>query len=114
MEYLPTILLILIAFIVVALYFKKNRSNNDSSQELLIQLNESLRKEIQDIRKEVGDNAEKGRQEIENKLKDINKEVQTPLDKYIPYKCPVGHNEYTNDCPSCRTLYGTHKRKYNF
>ena len=72
MEYLPTILLILIAFIVVAIYFKKNRSNNDSSQELLIQLNESLRKEIQDIRKEIGDNAEKGRQEIENKLKDIN------------------------------------------
>ena len=60
---------------MVAIYFKKNRSNNDSSQELLIQLNESLRKEIQDIRKEVGDNAEKGRQEIENKLKDINKGI---------------------------------------
>jgi len=47
------------------------------------------------------------------KLKDINKEVQTSLDKYIPYKCPIGHDEYTNDCPSCKTLYGTQRRNYN-
>ena len=33
------------------------------------------RKEIQDVRKELGENAEKGRKEIDEKLKDINKEI---------------------------------------
>tara|TARA_Y100000593_G_scaffold32119_1_gene63304 strand:- start:4529 stop:4711 length:183 start_codon:yes stop_codon:yes gene_type:complete len=46
-------------------------------------------------------------------VKDINKEVVTPLDKYLPYKCPIGHNSYQDTCASCRTLYGHHRRSYN-
>ena len=47
------------------------------------------------------------------KLKDISKDVVTPLDKYKPYFCPVGHTQYKVDCPSCRTLYGVHKGESN-
>jgi DNA recombination protein RmuC len=68
---------ILIAFILgfSLIYFKKPKIKEDNSQELLVQLNNSLRNEIQEIRKEVGENAEKGRQEIEKKLTDINKGI---------------------------------------
>ena len=45
-------LLSLLIVIVLAIYFKKPRKQNENSQELLLQLNESLRKEIQEIRKE--------------------------------------------------------------
>ena len=57
------------------LYFKNSKVKEDNSQELLVQLNDALRKEIQEIRKEVGDNAKKSRQEIEEKLTDINKGI---------------------------------------
>ena len=59
-------LLIIVGF--VALYFKKSNTSESNSNELLVQLNDSLRKEIQEIRKEVGENSEKGRKEIEEKL----------------------------------------------
>ena len=69
---------IIILFIIIVgfslLYFKKKDKDN-TSQELLIQLNNSLRQEIQEIRKEVGENSEKSRQEIEKKLTDINKGI---------------------------------------
>ena len=68
-----TILLILI--IGFALLFFKKKEKDNTSQELLIQLNNSLRQEIQEIRKEVGENSEKSRQEIEKKLTDINKGI---------------------------------------
>ncbi len=70
-------LLGLIIIIALAIYFKKPKKETESSQELLLQLNEALRKEIQGIRKEVGENSEKGRQEIEGKLKDINKGISS-------------------------------------
>ena len=57
------------------LYFKNSKVKEDNSQELLVQLNDALRKEIQEIRKEVGENAQKSRQEIEEKLNDINKGI---------------------------------------
>jgi len=57
------------------LYFKNSKVKEDNSQELLVQLNDALRKEIQEIRKEVGENAQKSRQEIEEKLTDINKGI---------------------------------------
>ena len=74
MEYI--LLAVLVAGFAL-IYFKKTNPNEESSNELLLQLNENLRKEIQEIRKEVGDNAEKARQEIEQKLKDINKGITT-------------------------------------
>ena len=39
-------------------------------------------------------------------LKDINRNVTTPLPKN--YKCPVGHTEWTDSCASCHTIYGDH------
>ncbi|OUV70239.1 MAG: hypothetical protein CBC83_08545 [Flavobacteriales bacterium TMED123] len=72
MEYI--LLAVLVAGFAL-IYFKKTSPKEESSNELFLQLNENLRKEIQEIRKEVGDNAEKARQEIEQKLKDINKGI---------------------------------------
>ena len=74
MEYV--VLIVLVAGFALV-YFKKTEVKTESSQELLLQLNEALRKEIQEIRKEVGENSEKGRKEIEEKLKDINKGIST-------------------------------------
>lgn len=72
MEYIVLIVLIICFGL---LYFKK--SNTDSSNELLLNLNESLRREIQETRKEIFSNTEKGRKEIEEKLKDIDKGIST-------------------------------------
>ena len=69
------IIILLILIIGFALLFFKKKEKDNTSQELLIQLNNSLRQEIQEIRKEVGENSEKSRQEIEKKLTDINKGI---------------------------------------
>ena len=70
-------LLGLLIVIVLAIYFKKPEEKEVNSNDFLLQLNESLRKEIQEIRKEVGSNAEQGRKEIEEKLIYINKGIST-------------------------------------
>jgi len=73
-EYLVLILL----FIGIALiYFKKNVKNENNRNELLLSLNENLRMEIKEIRKEMSDNSDKGRAEIERKLIEINKGINT-------------------------------------
>ena len=60
----------------LALYFKKgDDKKEDNSKEFLLQLNSELRNEIQNIRKEVSYNSEKGRKEIEEKLQNINKGI---------------------------------------
>ena len=69
------ILILVLLIIGFALLFFKKKEKDNTSQELLIQLNNSLRQEIQEIRKEVGENSEKSRQEIEKKLTDINKGI---------------------------------------
>ena len=46
----------------------------------------------------------------ELKLKDIDRKVLTPLDKYKPYFCPVEHTQYKITCPSCRAIYGVHDK----
>ena len=74
MEYL--ILIILITGFVF-IYFKNNEKKNSNSNEFLLKLNENLRTEIQEIRKEISNNSEKGRREIEEKLIDINKGINT-------------------------------------
>jgi DNA recombination protein RmuC len=74
MEYL--ILIILIAGFAL-MYFRKSDKVDDKSNEFLLNLNENLRKEIQEIRKEIWTNSEKGRKEIEGKLIDINKGINT-------------------------------------
>ncbi len=69
MEYL---VLIVVLSIFTLFYFKKNQKDDNKSNELLLNLNENLRKEIQQVRKEIADNSEKGRKEIEEKLLNIN------------------------------------------
>ena len=75
MDIVIIILLFIIIFIGYLNFQRKNETKREDSKEFLLQLNTNLRKEIQDIRKEVSFNSEKGRQEIEEKLKDINKGI---------------------------------------
>ena len=51
------------------------RNNNAGNSDVIIQLSNNLSKQIQNIRKEISDNSEKSRLEIESKLKIINKEI---------------------------------------
>ena len=52
------------------------RGNKDSgASDVIIQLSNNLSNQIQNIRKEISDNSEKSRIEIESKLKTINKEI---------------------------------------
>ena len=52
------------------------RGNKDSgASDVIIQLSNNLSNQIQNIRKEISDNSEKSRVEIESKLKTINKEI---------------------------------------
>lgn len=49
--------------------------NNAGNSDVIIQLSNNLSNQIQNIRKEISDNSEKSRLEIESKLKIINKEI---------------------------------------
>ena len=48
------------------------RNNNAGNSDVIIQLSNNLSNQIQNIRKEISDNSEKSRLEIESKLKIIN------------------------------------------
>ena len=67
-----TILLISNIALVIYLFFRKN---NDKSSDLILQISNNLTGQVQDIRKEINENSEKSRLEIESKLKLINKEI---------------------------------------
>ena len=51
------------------------RNSNEGDSDVIIQLSNNLSNQIQNIRKEISDNSEKSRLEIESKLKIINKEI---------------------------------------
>ena len=70
-----TVLLIAILFALAFLIYSVKSNKSGSSAELIVQLTNNLSNEIQNIRKEVGENSEKNRKEIENKLLSINKEI---------------------------------------
>ena len=72
MELIIIIVLSIILAILVFILFK-NKDGNES--DVIIQLTNSLSNQIQNIRKEINDNSEKSRLEIESKLKVINKEI---------------------------------------
>jgi len=72
LELIIIIVLCIILAILVFVVFK-NKAGNDS--DVIIQLTNSLSNQIQNIRKEINDNSEKSRLEIESKLKVINKEI---------------------------------------
>ena len=68
------ILILLLLLLVFIIYTLKSKGSSGSS-ELLIQLTNNLSNEIQNIRKEVSENSEKNRLELESKLSSINKEI---------------------------------------
>ena len=72
MDYIFLILLLVLLATVV--YLIKSKSSSRSN-ELFVQLINNLSNEIQNIRKEVGENSEKNRLELESKLSLINKEI---------------------------------------
>jgi len=72
---LESIIIIILCIIVIALIFVVFKKNNGSNSDVIIQLSNNLSNQIQDIRKEINDNSEKSRLEIESKLKVINKEI---------------------------------------
>ena len=74
MEIITVVILILLLVAVVFLILRK-KDDNGQSQDLLVQLNSELRKEIQEVRKELSNDAEKSRLEIDQKLSGINKEI---------------------------------------
>ena len=61
------ILILLLPLLVFIIYTLKSKGSSGSS-ELLIQLTNNLSNEIQNIRKEVSENSEKNRLELESKL----------------------------------------------
>lgn len=69
------LLIALLAAIALIFYIQWSNKNSNSSDDLLVQLTNNLSNEIQNIRKEVGENSEKNRIEIESKLSIINKEI---------------------------------------
>ena len=66
------ILILLLLLLVFIIYILKSKGSSGSG-ELLIQLTNNLSNEIQNIRKEVSENSEKNRLELESKLSSINK-----------------------------------------
>ena len=61
------ILILLLLLLVFIIYILKSKGSSGSG-ELLIQLTNNLSNEIQNIRKEVSENSEKNRLELESKL----------------------------------------------
>ena len=69
------IIIIVLSIIIATLLFIVFKNKNSSQPDVLIQLTNNLSNQIQNIRKEINDNSEKSRLEIESKLKVINKEI---------------------------------------
>ena len=72
MELIIIIALIIVVFTLIFIIYRGNREGNS---DVIIQLSNNLSNQIQNIRKEISDNSEKSRLEIESKLKIINKEI---------------------------------------
>jgi len=73
---LDSIILILLVLsnIGLVLYFFSERNKNNQS-DLILKISNNLTNQVQDIRKEISENSEKSRVEIESKLQNINKEI---------------------------------------
>ena len=69
------IIIIVLCLIIATLLFNVFKKKNNYEPDVFIQLTNNLSNQIQNIRKEINDNSEKSRLEIESKLKVINKEI---------------------------------------
>ena len=67
-----TVLIISNISLLIYLFLKKS---NDNSSDLILKITNNLTNQVQDIRKEINQNSEKSRLEIESKLRNINKEI---------------------------------------
>jgi DNA recombination protein RmuC len=70
---------IILIFLVISnigliLYFF-SKGNNNNPSDLILKISNNLTNQVQDIRKEISENSEKSRVEIESKLQNINKEI---------------------------------------
>ena len=68
------LILLVLSNIGLLLYFFSKRNNNNQS-DLILKISNNLTNQVQDIRKEISENSEKSRAEIESKLQNINKEI---------------------------------------
>ena len=68
------LILLVLSNIGLVLYFFSKRNNNNQS-DLILKISNNLTNQVQDIRKEISENSEKSRVEIESKLQNINKEI---------------------------------------
>ena len=68
------LILLVLSNIGLVLYFFSERNNNNQS-DLILKISNNLTNQVQDIRKEISENSEKSRVEIESKLQNINKEI---------------------------------------
>ena len=68
------LILLVLSNIGLVLYFFSRKNNNNQS-DLMIKISNNLTNQVQDIRKEISENSEKSRVEIESKLQNINKEI---------------------------------------
>ena len=68
------LILLVLSNIGLILYFFSKRNNNNQS-DLILKISNNLTNQVQDIRKEISENSEKSRVEIESKLQNINKEI---------------------------------------
>ena len=68
------LILLVVSNIGLVLYFFSKRNNNNQS-DLILKISNNLTNQVQDIRKEISENSEKSRAEIESKLQNINKEI---------------------------------------
>ena len=73
MDSIILILLVLSNFGLLLYFFSKRNNNNQS--DLILKISNNLTNQVQDIRKEISENSEKSRVEIESKLQNINKEI---------------------------------------
>ena len=67
-----TVLIISNISLLIYLFLKKS---NDNSSDLILKITNNLTNQVQYIRKEINQNSEKSRLEIESKLRNINKEI---------------------------------------
>ena len=68
------LILLVVSNIGLILYFFSKRNNNNQS-DFILKISNNLTNQVQDIRKEISENSEKSRVEIESKLQNINKEI---------------------------------------
>ena len=99
------IILILLIFVIVGIIFIYNKKENNE-QELLVQLNENLRKEIQEIRKEVNQNS----QEVNKEINSFHQTSKEELQKQFASSNKV-IKEVTSELEKIK---GTNKQVLNF